>query len=258
MAGGALTGRGIDVAGHPRAAAYNYTQGVVQADEGVMRRPQYSVAGLLAAVTFVAVACGSLAKPSPWSASALVTFTVATAMAFGIYASIGRGPRRTYAAGFAAVAALYLLLVFGPGFSRTIGPWLLTSKALSAAESKWHPESDGEVFSVVYPANDLIFDVSGVNTVSPGVAIADFDVDGDLDLVVGRRQVVGSPRFFRSGGNGLWTAAALYPAPSASAFQTSGQMLWTWLIAAAGGWAASRWHARHAVPSAVERGGSSA
>jgi len=92
-----------------------------------MFRPQFSIAGLLGVVTFVAVACAALVKPSEWWASILVTTTVVAIVAAGLSAWFHRGPRRNFAASFTVVGAAYLWLVFGHAFSATMGARLLTT-----------------------------------------------------------------------------------------------------------------------------------
>src|SRR5262245_1356990 len=111
-----------------------------------MPKPQFSVAALLALVTFVAVACAALVKPSPLWASLLLTASVSTVVVTGLSAWFRRGRRKGFSAGFASVGAAYLVLVFGPGFSATIGPRLLTTHALTHAERRWH---DGRGVSFV-------------------------------------------------------------------------------------------------------------
>jgi hypothetical protein len=185
-----------------------------------MFRPQFSVASLLGVVTFAAVACAALVKPSEWWASFLVTTTVVAIVAAGLSAWF-RLPRRMFAAGFAIVGRLYLWLLFGHGFSTTIGPRLLTTKALVYAETKWH----GEGF------NDLI---------SPqGVGTTDFDVDGYVDLFVANRLAL-----YTNNGNGTFKAVSSKDCALSSPFHVIGQSLWTWIMAAAVGWFAAHWHAR--------------
>jgi len=192
-----------------------------------MFRPQFSMAGLLGAVTFVAVACAALAKPSePW-ASILVTATVVAIGAAALSAWFRRGPRRSFAAGFAVVGATYLWLVFGQALSTTIGARLLTTRALVYAESKWRGEVSININAFPYPLNTSVS------------ATADYDADGFVDLVVGN-----PPTLYTNNGNGTFMAVSSKTLTPPSPFYAIGQSLWTWILAAAGGWVAAHWHAR--------------
>jgi hypothetical protein len=167
-----------------------------------------------------------LAKPSePW-ASILVTGTVVAIVAATLSAWFRRGTRRGFAAGFAVVGATYLWLVFGQALGATIGSRLLTTRALLYAESKWHGEVSIKINTFPYPIN------------SPVSVTADYDADGFVDLV-------GNPStLYAYSGNGTFTTIASNALTPSGSFYAIGQSLWTWILAAAGGWVAARWHAR--------------
>ncbi|HEV3023584.1 MAG TPA: VCBS repeat-containing protein [Pirellulales bacterium] len=205
-----------------------------------MFRPQFSVAGLLGAVTFVAVACAALAKPSEWWASILITATVVALVTAGLSAWFRRGPRRFFARGFAIVGAAYLWLVFGHGFGATIATQLLTTKALVYAESKWHRSAVNDLMAFQYVnANTVYLDVTSGTLAPQGGAVGDFDLDGNLDLFV-----VNPPALYANNGNGTFRALSTNSSTPSSTFHVIGQLLWTWILAAAGGWLAAHWRAR--------------
>jgi hypothetical protein len=115
-------------------------------------RIRFSLRQLLGLVTFVAIACGGLVRPSPTSASAIFTLTLAVLLV-AVLAAVGRkGSQRAFWIGFAIAGWGYLWLAHWPDDERyftnrswelqTNGP-LLTTKLLRLAHNALHPPPDG-------------------------------------------------------------------------------------------------------------------
>jgi hypothetical protein len=90
----------------------------LNAKETVMSVWRFSLVGLLAAVTFAAVACGALVNPNEWWTIGVMSAS-ATLLAYAVLAAIyGAGARRAFWVGAAVIGWGYFGLVpFSLGFN---------------------------------------------------------------------------------------------------------------------------------------------
>ncbi|HEX5103292.1 MAG TPA: hypothetical protein VFV87_05750 [Pirellulaceae bacterium] len=162
-----------------------------------------------------------------WWLSGIVTVSIFAWLA-GVLAAIYLAARRRAVILGAVVGSfLYLLLAVGPWFSSSVGPWLLTTRALTTIETQWlHREPPQQ--QVVYQAVPTPYN-TGWQSYPGGWS-------------------GGSP-YINSGSTAILTgyvASGSVAVPSGpSLFVTTGHWLCGWLAAVAGALAAA-WISRRA------------
>lgn len=95
-----------------------------------MRLPRTSIAALMGAILFLALAFAALVRPTPlWAAicfsSMMLAFTYAS-----LAAIFSRGGRRAYWTGFLVGGGSYLVLQYGPFCDEHVGPHTLSTAML--------------------------------------------------------------------------------------------------------------------------------
>jgi hypothetical protein len=86
---------------------------------------------------FVLFAVAALLYGNDWWLSGIVTVSILAWLA-GVLAAIYAPAERRAPIGGAVVAGfLYILLALGPWFGASVGPWLLTTRALTIVETQW-------------------------------------------------------------------------------------------------------------------------
>ncbi len=157
---------------------------------------RFSLASLLAVVFFVAVGSAALANATDLWRQITVTLTVVCLLLATLAAVFSRGQTRLFAGGFALTGWLYMTLAFVTAFG-------LRDDLLTDSVIQW--------LSEVIHGDDA--------AVSSGQAVADFDNDGDLDLV------------FVGLGNGTFAQQT----SSLSNLQAIGHALWAIIVGWLGG-----------------------
>ena len=116
-----------------------------------MKRPTFTIAGLMTAVLFVAVACMALRGPMPLMASCVFTFTVMILAAAVLFACVRQGRSRAGWVGMAAFGLTYLHFGFVggdpgyPAFITTAAFGWLADQVAGTSSSVVH-RSLGETF----------------------------------------------------------------------------------------------------------------
>ena len=105
---------------------------------------KFSLRTLIAITSLAGVACAALAKPSEDWLTVVVSLTAAVLAIQLLRLSVLSGAARASAAGWLLFAASYLALVLGPWTREHVGPSLLTSQALQAAQTRWFPGNSGD------------------------------------------------------------------------------------------------------------------
>src|SRR5262245_19582567 len=95
---------------------------------------RFSLASLVGVVAALAFGLAALRSANQLWASAVFSLTLVLLLAAVLGVSFGHGPGRVYWGGFAIFGWAYLALALGPGFTNVVGPHLLTTKLLTAAE----------------------------------------------------------------------------------------------------------------------------
>jgi hypothetical protein len=86
---------------------------------------------------FLIFSLGALLYGNEWWLSGIVTVTLLVWLA-GLLALIySPAAQRPMLAGALAASFLYLLFALGPWFNSAVGPWLLTTRALTNIETQW-------------------------------------------------------------------------------------------------------------------------
>ena len=96
-----------------------------------MKWGQVTIAGLCGVVFLSSLGMAALRSPSVLVAQAFATLALTCLMIATLAAIFAT--RRALALGFAVFGWIYLVLVFGPGFSDQVAPWLLSSRLLDEA-----------------------------------------------------------------------------------------------------------------------------
>jgi hypothetical protein len=196
-----------------------------------MRSFSFSLLGLLLATTVAAVGCAVLARPGEWSASGLLTGTMAVLAGMGLAALYGCRERRAFRGGFALCGALYLLLVLGPAVGTQLGTQLPTSQVLAWAAQKWHQPA---AYDAVSTGQVLLTSPSVQVQTGSGIALLP---DG---LVVSSPAYIGSPT------GSTWPPVAWTYATTGAPlgetlfnqFHWAGQGLWALVCGTIGGFVA--------------------
>ena len=98
---------------------------------------------------FLIFSLGALLYGNEWWLSSIVTVTLLVWLA-GLLALIySSTSQRPMLAGALAASFLYLLFALGPWFNAAVGPWLLTTRALTNIETQWL-RRDAQQPQVVY------------------------------------------------------------------------------------------------------------
>lgn len=174
---------------------------------------RFSLVGLLAAVTFAAVACGALVNPNEWWTIGVTSATVAL-LAYAVLAALyNAGARRAFWGGAAVIGWGYfalLPLVLGVNFMNYGESALVTNQLLRMlAESRL-----GQNSQTIFGA--------GVNS--------DAGIVGEVNLLAfTTTSGYFRPRSLLVAGGNAWTH-----------FYTIGHCLWSLLLAALGGLVALR------------------
>jgi hypothetical protein len=94
----------------------------------------WTVAGVLA---FFLFAAGALYYANDWWLSGIVSVLILIWLAGSLTAFYSPPARRAVMLGALVCSFLYILLALGPWFSAAVGPWLLTTRALTTVETQW-------------------------------------------------------------------------------------------------------------------------
>jgi hypothetical protein len=139
-----------------------------------MRRFRFTIAQVLVVVLFVAVAFAALGEATDLWESGVLSLTIGGLLVSILLAVHRRAERRAYWLGFALLGWAY----FAASHIPALEPRLLTTKVL------------------------MYLDAKAVNLAGAGMAVVDFDSDGNLDLVVTNP----SNQFmlYRNNGNGVF------------------------------------------------------
>lgn len=120
-----------------------------------MRRPRFSIAGLMGLVVVVAVGVAALRSASEDWAGIVLMLTLGL-LGVALLGVIFRdGPRRAFWSGFALFGGGYLTLTMAPWFSAEVGPRLATTRGLDLLFARLHPAPRGLAtpFGVFYSVN---------------------------------------------------------------------------------------------------------
>ena len=129
-----------------------------------MEMPRSSVAGMLVAVGFVAAGLTCLLHASSPLTSAVLSAALCILALAPIGVAYRRGERRAFWLGVTLVGWSYALLAFGPGFSESFRPHLVSTRVL-----KWaHPLVIGEARQV---PQDRPWRTFGIDSPAHGVEI---------------------------------------------------------------------------------------
>jgi hypothetical protein len=178
-----------------------------------MSRIRFTIGGLLAAVLFAAVPIAALREATALWDSGVFTVTAGLLLGSVLLAVHRTGRRRAFWVGFGLFGWAYLLA----GLKPPVGSRLLTTKALVYLDSKVPRET---------PA---------------GLVVADFDSDGDVDLLVANGSATNAATVGTSSGDViLWnsgTTLNLLPGPGGTTehFLRVGHSILTLVVATLGG-----------------------
>jgi hypothetical protein len=86
---------------------------------------------------FLVLGAAALLYGNDWWLSGLATVAFLAWLAGVLAACYAPPARRTILIGAVVAGFLYMLLALGPWFGTTVGPWLLTTRALVHIETKW-------------------------------------------------------------------------------------------------------------------------
>ena len=175
-----------------------------------MGRIDRIVLRIIGGVSFLLIGGLALAYANDWWLSGVMTASILCWLA-GVLAAIYCPPeRRPVLVGAITLALLYVTLALGPWFRGHVGPWLVTSQALTHVETKWlgrQPQvQQQQVFT--YP---VLSDISGSAYITTG---------GSSTIWLGSQQTT--------------------TVPTPSRFVEIGHWLCGWIAAAIGGLAAAR------------------
>jgi hypothetical protein len=102
---------------------------------------RFSLLTLIALTSVAGLACAALAKPSGDWLTVIVTLTALAYIVQVLRAILLTGAARASALGWLLFATAYLALALGPWSGQHVGPSLLSSRALLAAQTRWLPEA---------------------------------------------------------------------------------------------------------------------
>ncbi|HZN35270.1 MAG TPA: hypothetical protein VFB80_15685 [Pirellulaceae bacterium] len=121
---------------------------------------KFSLLTLLVITAFAGLACAALVKPSVDWLTAVVSLTALAFIYQVLRALVQRGASQAAAAGWLLFASTYLLLVFCPWLGERVGPDLITSRAILAAQQRWLPESNSVELQLAFvPDGGLVASV---------------------------------------------------------------------------------------------------
>jgi hypothetical protein len=104
-----------------------------------MRRPRLSIAGLMFAVLWTAVAIAALRTPSRLWAAVLLSAILA-ALTFSLLGALhARGPSRAFWSGFAISGWLFFAVHYAPWLDEHLGPCLVSTSLCDVAYQLIHP-----------------------------------------------------------------------------------------------------------------------
>jgi hypothetical protein len=168
-------------------------------------------------IGFLAIAALALIYANDWWLSGIMTASILCWLSGLLAAIYSRPEQRPVRVGALVFSLLYVALALGPWFRGQVGPWLVTSQALTHVETKWlgrqPPQPVQQQIVTSYP---VLMD-SGFAAINTG--------------------------YVTSGSTAVWTVAQPPSAPPASRFVDTGHWLCGWLAAVIGGIAAG-WIAR--------------
>lgn len=104
-----------------------------------MRRPRFSIGGLMAAVLVAGVGLAALRSASPLWGRLVFTAALAAVGLAALAALVAGGRRRAFAAGFVLFGGGALLLHFGPWCRAEVRPYLATTALLDAVRPLIRP-----------------------------------------------------------------------------------------------------------------------
>jgi hypothetical protein len=107
---------------------------------------RFSLARLICVVLAIALALAALVNASRGGAALLFTTTLVALLIAPLGILYRRGPKRAFWVGFSFLGSVYLLLAYGPWFSRAVEPELVTTKFMTfvhpiIAKAVPYPES---------------------------------------------------------------------------------------------------------------------
>ena len=86
---------------------------------------------------FLVFGAAALLYGNDWWLSGIMTVAIFAWLAGLLAAIYTPAPRRAIVAGALAASFLYVLFALGPWFNSAVGPWLLTTRALTTIETQW-------------------------------------------------------------------------------------------------------------------------
>src|SRR5437870_87763 len=95
-----------------------------------MRRPRFSIAGLLVFILAAALGLAALGRPSCLWASAVFSLLLLSLTVAFIGALYRRGHKRAFCTGFLTCGSLYMLLSLAPWFDSHVSHRLITTAIL--------------------------------------------------------------------------------------------------------------------------------
>lgn len=199
----------------------------------MMRRPQFSLRAVGAAIVAVALACAALTYASPVWATLTFTGTIGSLL-LALPAIVYRiGRERAFWVGFALLGWSYLILVFGPWFQANIRRHLATQQALEFLLPKMQ-------------RTETVSLGDGLGEESYGGFLEAAEAEYGVEYGAGEfpGEAMGEIPGIRSPGTVLPGAApgtaTRIVGPQRSHFERVGHSLWALLLAMCGGWIARR------------------
>ena len=211
-----------------------------------MPKRRFTIAGLIGLVALAGLAAAAItAATSAWAGFWYsATFFALFASLLGV--GFGRGTRRVFWAGFAALGWGYMLLQYVPIFGLYLGPRLLAPSMFAPVFERVHPDSPGRGGMGMGGMGNMIFQQLDQEPAGSGM-----EPVGSMGGGGGFRSLTPTPpqAFGGFGGgpappNGTAPASSPDALPNFLAFQRIGMALEALIWATLGGWAARYFAAR--------------
>jgi hypothetical protein len=108
-----------------------------------MKRPRITIAQSILVVLVAAVGLAAIRSGSAAWAGVMFSITFFAMICSFLGVALGRGTRRTYWSGFAALGWSYLLLIYVPWLHGKVGRFLLAPNLFAQLEEVLHPDVQG-------------------------------------------------------------------------------------------------------------------